>query len=169
MPPEDDDDQLDPEDREDSDVEGLGDKGKAALERERQARKDAKREAREAQKRANELATALKAERFARLKSQHSWLEESDLDGIDLDAWESKIERLATIAGVAGQPPSNTASEQASAETRAEVQRFTQAAGGTSGQGDTSKTYTPEEVRQIGLKNQAEALAIIQSGRMQKP
>ena len=157
MPPEDDDDQLDDQDRDDQDIEGLGDKGKAALERERQARKQATRSAREQEKRANDLAEKLRVERFGRLKSQHSWLEEDDLKDIDLDAWDAKIERLAKIASVATSEETQIdASDQANAADKAEVQRFTQQAGGT-GPAAPGKTYTATEVREIGLRNQAEA------------
>jgi len=129
MPPEDD-DQFDADSRDETEVEGLGPAGKAALDAERKARKEAERKARELEKRSNEALSTLRSERFARYKAQHSWLEESDLEGIELDSWDARIARLAAIAGQQQDP---NAEQTIPANEQAELSRFSDRAGGAVG------------------------------------
>src|SRR5437867_3824997 len=98
MPPEVD-EELDDQERDEPVVEGLGPQGQKALESERKARKEAERKARESEKRTNETLQTLRTERFQRFKTQHPWLEEADLEGVELDAWDTRVSRLAAIAG----------------------------------------------------------------------
>ena len=147
-------------DRDGQEPEGLGPKGTKALDEERKARKAA-------EKRLEGLEAALKTERFGRLKEKNPWLEEDLLEGVDLDKWESRVSRLAAIAGNGAQPKEETPEEPIPAEAKDRLQSFAQQAGGS---GPASQqTYTAAQIGEIGRKNPAEALRLIEQQKMRSP
>lgn len=134
-----------------------------ALRREREARKQAEAQAQEARE-------AAQRSRFGELKSRFPFLKEDHLKGREPSEWEAWAEELNELRGNA---PRAQDGEKVETEpvTHPEEQDFAKAQelGGGQPADGKGQTYSPSEIRNIGLRDQALALKLIQEGRMRSP
>lgn len=105
------------------------------------------------------------ADAFIDLKSRFHWLDREYLKGRTVEEWEPWIERLDQLRNA----NEGTASDESPKETpiTPTEQVLSQAqelvSGGAPAEG---RLYSASEIQQIGLRDQAEALKLIQQGRM---
>ena len=120
-----------------------------------------KSELRKLRKENQELRNRAKAAKFEQLKSKYPGLEPDDLDGIPFDKLDSLLAKVAAQpAQVVEEPKTEAVTNTVPADEVATLA----AAAALSGTPAVTpgKTYSAEEIRQIGLRDQAEALRIIE-------
>lgn len=101
------------------------------------------------------------AAEFAGLKAKFPALEPDDIAGLNVEAIEKLLSKVA---------PPQTQEETTENAPSPEVEAAKSFAAGVGGQAPApGKTYTAAEIRDIGIRDQAEALRLIQEGRMQSP
>lgn len=138
-----------------------------ALRAERKMREAAERKAKDAEE------AGQKASKLGELRSRFPFLTEGHTKflGPDVGEWEARAEELNELRG----NPAPEAGPDEKQATQAvaphpEEKTFAQAAGLAGRTGDTAvQTYSPSEIRKIGLRDEAAALKLIQEGRMQIP